>query len=167
MRLLGGILRPSRNQVTCGRGKLAMRGARMTAASPWETLWYFSPSSKLPMSVGRKSTCEGPLVRLPGRERWQQVPEGKEPPPPTPAPRSDHPHDPVTPPSNPIIMTRPALCFGGLYPHIHESTDASSHHERLVIISQILQRRKPPKTGSERFLNLSKGTRLGRGRAGI
>lgn len=51
MRLLGGILRPSRNQVTCGRGKLAMRGARMTAASPWETLWCFSPSSKLPMSA--------------------------------------------------------------------------------------------------------------------
>lgn len=41
MRLLGGILRPSRNQVTCGRGKLAMRGARMMAASPWETLWCF------------------------------------------------------------------------------------------------------------------------------
>lgn len=53
MRLLGGILRPSRNQVTCGRGKLEMRGARMTAASPWDTLWCFSPSSKLPMSVGR------------------------------------------------------------------------------------------------------------------
>lgn len=51
MRLLGGILRPSRNQVTCGWGKLAMRGARMTAASPWETLWCFSPSSKLPMSA--------------------------------------------------------------------------------------------------------------------
>lgn len=51
MRLLGGILRPSRNQVTCGRGKLAMRGAWMTAASPWETLWCFSPSSKLPMSA--------------------------------------------------------------------------------------------------------------------
>lgn len=27
--------RPSRNQVTCGRRKLEMRGARMTAASPW------------------------------------------------------------------------------------------------------------------------------------
>ena len=59
MRLLGGILRPSRNQVTCGRGKLEMRGARMTAASPWETLWCFSPSSKLPMSVGGKSACRG------------------------------------------------------------------------------------------------------------
>lgn len=56
MRLLGGILRPSRNQVTCGRGKLAIRGARMTAASPWETLWRFSPSSKLPMSAEGKST---------------------------------------------------------------------------------------------------------------
>lgn len=54
MRLLGGILRPSRNQVTCGRGKLEMRGARMTAASPWDTLWCFSPSSKLPMSVGKR-----------------------------------------------------------------------------------------------------------------
>lgn len=64
MRLLGGILRPSRNQVTCGRGKLAMRGARMTAASPWETLWRFSPSSKLPMSAGGRalsgSGCPAP-----------------------------------------------------------------------------------------------------------
>lgn len=25
----------------------------MTAASPWDMLWCFSPSSKLPMSVGR------------------------------------------------------------------------------------------------------------------
>lgn len=50
MRLLGGIFRPSRNHVTCGRGKLAMRGAWMTAASPWDTLCCFSTSSKLPMS---------------------------------------------------------------------------------------------------------------------
>lgn len=70
MRLLGGILRPSRNQVTCGRGKLAMRGARMTAASPWDTLWCFSPSSKLPMSAegrahaGIRGGDQG--LRLPG-----------------------------------------------------------------------------------------------------
>lgn len=70
MRLLGGILRPSRNQVTCGRGKLAMRGARMTAASPWETLWCFSPSSKLPMSVEGRAEAgvggRGHERRLPG-----------------------------------------------------------------------------------------------------
>lgn len=66
MRLLGGILRPSRNQVTCGRGKLAMRGARMTAASPWETLWCFSPSSKLPMSAGGKRGCGGQTAQLLG-----------------------------------------------------------------------------------------------------
>ena len=59
MRPLGGILRPSRNQVTCGRGKLAMRGARTTAASPWATLWCFSLSSKLPMSAGGKGTWRG------------------------------------------------------------------------------------------------------------
>lgn len=51
MRLLGEILRPSRNQVTWGWGKLAMRGARMTAASPWDTLCCVSLSSKLPMSA--------------------------------------------------------------------------------------------------------------------
>lgn len=51
MRLLGEIFRPSRNQVTWGWGKLAMRGARMTAASPWDTLCCVSLSSKLPMSV--------------------------------------------------------------------------------------------------------------------
>lgn len=67
MRLLGGILRPSRNQVTCGRGKLAMRGARMTAASPWEMLWRFSPSSKLPMSAEEEHTQgQGP-------GQWQSV----------------------------------------------------------------------------------------------
>lgn len=69
MRLLGGILRPSRNQVTCGRGKLAMRGALMTAASPWETLWRFSPSSKLPMSAGGKSIRVGQMGRLLSWER--------------------------------------------------------------------------------------------------
>lgn len=53
MRLLGEIFRPSRNQVTCGWGKLAMRGARMTAASPWDTLCCVSLSSKLPMSAER------------------------------------------------------------------------------------------------------------------
>lgn len=51
IRLLGEILRPSRNQVTWGWGKLAMRGARMTAASPWDTLCSVSLSSKLPMSA--------------------------------------------------------------------------------------------------------------------
>lgn len=51
MRLLGEIFRPSRNQVTCGCGKLAMRGAQMTAASPWDTLCCVSLSSKLPMSA--------------------------------------------------------------------------------------------------------------------
>lgn len=34
MRLLGGILRPSLYQVTCGWGKLRIRGAGMTAPSP-------------------------------------------------------------------------------------------------------------------------------------
>lgn len=68
MRLLGGILRPSRNQVTCGRGKLEMRGARMTAASPWETLWCFSPSSKLPMSAGGKSTRRGQRPEVSNRD---------------------------------------------------------------------------------------------------
>lgn len=53
MRLLGEIFRPSRNQVTWGWGKLAMRGARMTAASPWDTLCCVSLSSKLPMSAER------------------------------------------------------------------------------------------------------------------
>lgn len=53
MRLLGEIFRPSRNQVTWGWGKLAMRGARMTAASPWDTLCCVSLSSKLPMSAKR------------------------------------------------------------------------------------------------------------------
>lgn len=51
MRLLGEIFRPSRNQVTWGWGKLAMRGARMTAASPWDTLCCVSLSSKLPISA--------------------------------------------------------------------------------------------------------------------
>lgn len=54
MRLLGEIFRPSRNQVTWGWGKLAMRGARMTAASPWDTLCCVSLSSKLPMSAKRR-----------------------------------------------------------------------------------------------------------------
>lgn len=79
MRLLGGILRPSRNQVTCGRGKLEMRGARMTAASPWETLCCFSPSSKLPMSAGGKSARRGqrpevsnPDCPLLGGDRWER-----------------------------------------------------------------------------------------------
>lgn len=51
MRLLGGILRPSLYQVTCGCGKLRMRGAGTTAPSPWETDWARSPSSKLPMTA--------------------------------------------------------------------------------------------------------------------
>jgi len=50
MRLLGGILRPSLNQVTWGWGKLRMRGAGITAPSPWETDWVRSPSSKLPIT---------------------------------------------------------------------------------------------------------------------
>lgn len=76
MRLLGGILRPSRNQVTWGRGKLAMRGARMTAASPWETLWRFSPSSKLPMSAegrahaGVRGQASGRDCQAPGVGGW-------------------------------------------------------------------------------------------------
>lgn len=55
MRLLGGILRPSLNQVTCGWGKLRMRGAQTTAPSPWETDWVRSPSSKLPITTGRQT----------------------------------------------------------------------------------------------------------------
>lgn len=59
MRLLGEIFLPSRNQVTWGWGKLAMRGARMTAASPWDTLCCASLSSKLPMSAGRRGQRHG------------------------------------------------------------------------------------------------------------
>lgn len=55
MRLLGGILRPSLNQVTCGWGKLRMRGAGITAPSPWETDWVRSPSSKLPITTGKQT----------------------------------------------------------------------------------------------------------------
>lgn len=66
MRLLGGILRPSLNQVTCGWGKLRMRGAGTTAPSPWETDCVRSPSSKLPITAGNQTnnthkngkTCE-------------------------------------------------------------------------------------------------------------
>lgn len=54
MRLLGGIFRPSLNQVTCGWGKLRIRGAGMTAPSPWETDWERSPSSKLPITRRRQ-----------------------------------------------------------------------------------------------------------------
>lgn len=68
MRLLGEIFRPSRNQVTWGWGKLAMRGARMTAASPWDTLCCVSLSSKLPMSA----KCAGEPCQGPGRG-WQRV----------------------------------------------------------------------------------------------
>jgi len=63
MRLLGEIFLPSRNQVTWGWGKLAMRGARMTAASPWDTLCCVSPSSKLPMSAGRAGEPRQGLAR--------------------------------------------------------------------------------------------------------
>lgn len=54
MRLLGGILRPSLYQVTCGCGKLRIRGAVITAPSPWEMDWARSPSSKLPMTAGKQ-----------------------------------------------------------------------------------------------------------------
>lgn len=108
MRLLGGILRPSRNQVTCGRGKLAMRGARMTAASPWETLWCFSPSSKLPMSAGGKSIRGGQIAcSWAGSGGGRMTVGGRRP------PGSGHPPDPITPPPKPIIMTWPASCFWG------------------------------------------------------
>lgn len=64
MRLLGEIFRPSRNQVTCGCGKLAMRGARITAASPCDTLCCVSLSSKLPMSAEQgREPCQGLGVR--------------------------------------------------------------------------------------------------------
>lgn len=115
MRLLGGILRPSRNQVTCGRGKLEMRGARMTAASPWETLWCFSPSSKLPMSVGGKSTCRDQRPEVSNLD--------------CPAPgwgaagaqgncgNGCHVWTTSRGPITPSLMTaRSALCFGALYP---------------------------------------------------
>lgn len=55
IRLLGGIFRPSLNQVTCGWGKLRMRGAGTTAPSPWETDWVRSPSSKLPITTGKNT----------------------------------------------------------------------------------------------------------------
>lgn len=63
MRLLGGILRPSLNQVTCGWGKLRMRGAGITAPSPWETDWVRSPSSKLPITAGKQTKSTQVRVR--------------------------------------------------------------------------------------------------------
>lgn len=56
IRLLGGILRPSLNQVTCGWGKQRMWGAGITAPSPWDTAWARSPSSKLPISIDKHKT---------------------------------------------------------------------------------------------------------------
>lgn len=54
IRLLEGILRPSLNQVICGLGKLCIRGARMRAPSPWDTVWDLSPSTKPPISSRNK-----------------------------------------------------------------------------------------------------------------
>ena len=152
MRLLGGILRPSRNQVTCGRGKLEMRGARMTAASPWETLWCFSPSSKLPMSAGGKSTRRGqrqevsnPDCPAPG---WGAVgaqgncgadtgwPPGT-------ATAFGPPH---AAPSPPPSRRRAPLGAFGLYIHlrlyVRESMDSFNNQETSVIISKSLQWKK-------------------------
>lgn len=50
MRLLGGILRPSLNHVIPGRGKLWICGGKINAASPWDTTWDRSPSTKPSMS---------------------------------------------------------------------------------------------------------------------
>ena len=114
MRLLGGILRPSRNQVTCGLGKLAMRGAWMTAASPCETLWCFSPSSKLPMSAGGKSTHtgQGPEVSCwdcPAPGLGVVAVEGSCGAAGMTSQAQVVPRDPIT---RPITGTCPALCFG-------------------------------------------------------
>lgn len=80
-------------------------------------------------------------------------------------PGSDHPPDPITPPSKPIIMTCPALCFGGLHPYIHEPIDSSSNHEEVGHYFTHFTKGKTAQTGSERFLDLSKGTWLGRGQS--
>lgn len=71
MRLLGEIFLPSRNQVTWGWGKLAMRGARMTAASPWDTLCCASLSSKLPMSAGQRGQQHGDEAGSGPRAGWR------------------------------------------------------------------------------------------------
>lgn len=47
-------MRPSLYQVTCGWGKLGMRGAGTTAPSPWETDCARSPSSKPPITARRQ-----------------------------------------------------------------------------------------------------------------
>lgn len=83
MRLLGEIFLPSRNQVTWGCGKLAMRGAGMTAASPWDTLCCVSLSSKLPMSAESRDRgwgrAQGPSPGsgwAAGRGLWGGLPRG-------------------------------------------------------------------------------------------
>lgn len=55
MRLLGGILRPSLNHVIPGRGKLWICGGKINAASPWDTTWDRSPSTKPSMSEKQRA----------------------------------------------------------------------------------------------------------------
>lgn len=52
--LLGMILCPSRNQVTCGRGQLAMGRRSRTAACPCGTTCLWSVPRKFPMSAEKK-----------------------------------------------------------------------------------------------------------------
>lgn len=47
-------MRPSLNQVICGRGKLCIRGARTRAPSPCDTVWDRSASTKPPISGGER-----------------------------------------------------------------------------------------------------------------
>lgn len=73
MRLPGEVLRPSLNQVTCGWGKLRMRGAGITAPSPWETDWVRSPSSKLPITTGRNKQTNKQTGTHKDRETHERV----------------------------------------------------------------------------------------------
>lgn len=120
MRPLGGILRPSRNQVTCGRGKLAIRGARMTAASPWDTLWRFSPSSKFPMSAEGKSTRRDqgprPVSETAQLLRWESWQEREDTGRMTMGQGDITPRPPLVTPLPLLTMICPALCFWGSHP---------------------------------------------------
>lgn len=54
--LLGIILCPSLNHVTCGLGQLTMGTKFRSAACPWETVFLWSVSMKFPISAEKKWT---------------------------------------------------------------------------------------------------------------
>lgn len=58
--LLGMILCPSLNQVTCGLGQLGMGSKLRTAACPWDTVFLWSASMKFPISAEKNQTLEVP-----------------------------------------------------------------------------------------------------------